>query len=390
MNTFISTSRAERLLEPRLTARRVRPSELDSLDAEIFEGRDGYGDTSAAVRRFGWIRRAVEYQLENSAAYARLAGAQQFSLTELTCPSDLARVPLVSSGSFKRGLFVPKAPGDLKLCTSSGTRGTKSIVPRDSRTLERFSGTILHGLREFIGESERRHVFVLGPSTAEAGDLWFAYSLGLAELLQDTDCFVERDQFRMEALEAALSDASDTEPLLVSPPSLLLSFIEYLEKRGRTLDLGARGGRVLTAGGWKRLGGDVVARAEFVRRIEQQLGVQASAQRDLFNMVELNSVIFECEAQEKHIPPWLEVIVRRPRDLAPAPLGEEGILTYLDPTALSYPGFVLSDDFGVMTDGACSCGRFGRRLAIARRLTSIEERGCALKMDRYTESKRTP
>src|SRR5262249_1300905 len=117
-----------------------------------------------------------------------------------------------------------------------------------------------------------------------------------------------------------------------------------------------------------------------------RLGVERSRVRDVFNMVELNTVLFECEASRKHVPPWLHVSARRAADMSVAPAGEVGLLCYLDPTATSYPGFVLSDDLGHIDDAQCPCGRYGETISISRRLTTIEDRGCGLSLDRYGRS----
>ena len=172
-----------------LKVSRVRASNYDSLDQELFEGSGIY--TTVPAGRFEWIITAVRHHLEHSGVYRRLADAKGFSIVLLEETRDLASVPLVSSGSFKRRLF-DVGPG-VRRCTSSGTMGTKSVVPRDSRTLERFVGSIASGLREFIGHHELQHAYILGPPAEEVGDLWFSYSLSLAELFNDADYFVRND-----------------------------------------------------------------------------------------------------------------------------------------------------------------------------------------------------
>ncbi len=301
-------------------------------------------------------------------------------------PADyrLEDVPLCSSGSFKKSRIYTTVQGPTKLCISSGTSGTKSVVPRDSRTLERFAGSILHGLREFIGHVDSRKAFILGPRSDEAGDLWFSYSISLAQLLQDTVYFVDNGRFDAQALYQALESSCDDDVVIVTPPSLLFAFMEWMEETGAHA-LNCPKTYVLTAGGWKSHVNKSVSRELLEETVATRLGVPPFRQRDLFNMVELNTVLFECEHHFKHIPPWLEVIVRRPEDMTAADPGEEGIICFLDPTAVSYPAFILSDDFGTLEPGECPCGRYGPRLSINRRLAGIEERGCALKMACYAQ-----
>jgi long-chain-fatty-acid---luciferin-component ligase len=103
-------------------------------------------------------------------------------------------------------------------------------------------------------------------------------------------------------------------------------------------------------------------------------------------MVELNTVLFECDRHRLHIPPWLHVSARDPGTLDALPSGQTGVLAWLDPTAASYPAFLLSDDFGVVNDSACACGRSGESVAIVRRVRKVEARGCALKLDRAAQT----
>ncbi|HMG55801.1 MAG TPA: hypothetical protein VK601_20015 [Kofleriaceae bacterium] len=290
----------------------------------------------------------------------------------------------MSSGSFKRRALAASGSRQVKLCTSSGTSGTKSIVPRDGLTLERYVGSVLHGIRDFLEDRERRQALVLGPPPHEVGDLWFTYSLSLAEVLNETDYFVSDGRLDSEALWRTLTTLeSGVQPVIIGPPSLLWDFLEWLSQQRRSLDLSAREAFILTAGGWKLRIDESVDRDTFNRRIHDQLGLPAERLRDVFNMVELNTVIFECEKQQKHVPPWLHVSARRASDLEAVDEGESGILAYLDPTALSYPAFILSDDLGRVSHQICGCGRRSAVMSIDRRLRSIEERGCGLRMRTY-------
>jgi long-chain-fatty-acid---luciferin-component ligase len=369
-----------------LSSGRVRAKDYDSLDHVLFEGLADYGPSYAA-ERFEWIAGAVRHHLDRSDPFRRLAETSRFDWDEFRGGQDLATLPLISSGSFKSELFSTPSGSGIRRCTSSGTMGTISVVPRDSRTIERYVGTILHGLREFIGHNDAQRAFVLGPPVDNAGDLWFSYSLGLAEVLNDADYFVCGDVFAPRRLFRALSDAPpEQETVVIAPPALLLAFVDWMDAEELpSLRLGEHDGWALTAGGWKRKDAEAINRVSFTERITERLGLVPERHRDLLNMVELNTLIFECEYHSKHVPPWLWVSAREPRDMSPLPSGEQGLLAYADPTALSYPSFILSDDFGVVDDGPCSCGRVGPSVRLDRRLNTVEERGCGLKMDRYSK-----
>ena len=97
-------------------------------------------------------------------------------------------------------------------------------------------------------------------------------------------------------------------------------------------------------------------------------------------MVELNSVVIECRCHQKHILPWMDVIAFDPKTNSPLYDGEEGILCFYDASSLSYPCFIMSEDYGKVYSQNCECGLVTKRFEITRRLNTVESRGCALKM----------
>lgn len=340
-----------------------------------------------AALRLELVRDAVALHLAASPAYARFADRLGFSLDRLSVASDLARVPQIPTLAFKRGVPITSCPPAemAKRCTSSGTLGRRSEVYRDRSTIERLLGSVRQGV-ELLGDWYDDDVAVLnlGPGQAEAGDLWFAYVMSLVELAFPTTHAVRDGHFDPAGSLARLLRLR-TEyrtVVLIGPPTLVLEVANAAGgHRGGTL--GPDEMMVVTAGGWKRHTGAILNRADFTTTVVDRLGLAGPDQvRDAFNQVELNTVMLECAARRKHIPPWLEVIVRDPRTLAPVPDGAEGLLSYLDPSATSYPCFILADDFGRIEAGPCRCGWHGRTLSLGRRIKRPEEWGCALKMDR--------
>jgi long-chain-fatty-acid---luciferin-component ligase len=144
---------------------------------------------------------------------------------------------------------------------------------------------------------------------------------------------------------------------------------------------------VVTAGGWKRSSSEEIDRDEFARRCARYLGLTDRRYvRDAFNMVELNTVLLECERGAKHVPPWLVLLSLDPEALTPTTPGRMGLLGFLDPLPTSYPGFVVSDDFVRLHEGRCPCGRSGPTLEFCRRVELAEGRGCALTIERDTRT----
>jgi long-chain-fatty-acid---luciferin-component ligase len=333
------------------------------------------------------IQSAFRYHYERCAVYQRFCRSEGVHPSSISSPEDIHRIPLIPSSMFKSmDIRTPPADEIIMVCRSSGTRGSVSRVPRDNITLERFLGSIRKSVELLIGIPVESRVFNLGPDATEAREVWFSYVMSLLHLLRPAENYVTEGVFSpARLLEHLRALPPGAVPVLVGPPIFLMYFMEFLESRGESIDLDARHGLVITAGGWKSNAKEEIGRDEFLSRCGEYLGLSNRENiRDAFNMVELNTVIFECERGAKHIPPWLVVRALDPASLALASPGEMGLLAFFDSTPTSYPGFVLSDDFGRVDDQQCPCGRSGPTLEFCRRVRLAEERGCALKMERDT------
>jgi long-chain-fatty-acid---luciferin-component ligase len=316
-------------------------------------------------------------------AYARtLSGGAPFGREILDSPD----MPLLPSSLFKRpGLStLSTAPGNIvKQCVSSGTSGSLSTIGRDEQSLMNFMTSITASLPALF-ELDRTADYcgiVLGPSTNDAGDLWFAYVISCINLLMKTT-YCETGQLfdAGQAADALEQRMRRQEPfVLIGPPLRILQVCEII--RAREIGGCSDKSYVISAGGWKSFENKAIAPAQFRSVVMASLGMSNAAQiRDSFNMVELNTVISECEHHRKHIPPWLIVQSRDPKTNVVLPDGEVGILAFMDAGSFSYPCFILSEDFGAVDSGVCQCGRGGGTFHIVRRMSGIEQRGCALKM----------
>ncbi len=365
---------ARRALEP--------VSEIDRL---LFTERGREDDLQDdLLLRTELVRESVIDHLDRCPAYASFARHLDFEVESLKDPSDLERVPQLPTTAFKRGPVVSMPlEATAKLCTSSGTQGSVSTVYRDRTTIERLLGTVGRGI-ELLGEwyEDDVHVLNLGPDQVEAGDLWFAYVMSLIALMHPTRHAVVEGSFDPDAALRDLEQMASSvpAPVVIGPPSLVMRVAGAALKRGG-VPLASL--TVVTAGGWKRDDGKRTERAELSDMVVRAFGMDDDRQvRDAFNQVELNTVMIECACHRKHVPPWLHVITRSLSTLAPVAEGEPGLLSYLDPSAASYPCFIVADDLGTVHNGPCDCGWPGRTLTVMRRLERSESWGCALKMDR--------
>jgi long-chain-fatty-acid---luciferin-component ligase len=353
------------------------------IDRLVFGSADSCQDEEQL--RFELVRESVERHIHGCELYARFAERVGFTPELLREPVDLVRVPQIPTLAFKRTTIVSGPQQDIaKRCTSSGTLGRTSVVHRDRTTIERLLGSVQRGLAP-LGEWYDGEVGVLnlGPRQAEAGDLWFAYVMSLVELTYPTEHAVQAGRFdALRALERLRATALEYQQVaVIGPPALMLTLAQVASEDDRGLPPGDAL-TFITAGGWKRASGDAIDRVAFTDRLMDTFGLPGPERvRDAFNQVELNTVMIECSQRRKHVPPWLEVIVRDTHTLKPIEAGATGLLSYLDPSATSFPCFIIGDDLGSVRNGPCSCGWHGRTLSLERRVARPEDWGCALKMD---------
>lgn len=364
-----------------------RLAPLAELDDLVYQNREyfEYDRTTADALVGRLLVEAFRHHYRNNITYQRYCDRMGVAADSIAAPADVDRIPLIPSTMFKRTPVV-SVPDDevVKVCTSSGTTGSISRVYRDEPTLSRFVGG-MQGSIDMLFQIDDAYCVNLGPDTAEAGDLWFSYVISLVDMIFTTEHVVRDGRFSPEdALEAIRENRADHESLvIIGAPVMLLELLEHMERNDVVLPDGKEV-FVITAGGWKRHQGDAVDRPELVRGIHRHIeGFRDDHYRDVFNMVELNSILAECEAGVKHVPVWVRARVLDPRTLAPTPPGELGLLALLDASSTSYPAFVLTDDYArQVLHGTCACGRNGVGLEFVRRVASKDSRGCALKLDR--------
>lgn len=350
---------------------------------------DPYRWDEARTRMFQSLVFAESFRFHyaNCESYRRYCAVQGVSPETLTMPDDIVRIPLIPASMFKEQTIRSLDAGAIaKVCRSSGTQGVISRVPRDGTSLERFVGSIRLSAERLLDLRVRAHVFNLGPDTDAAGDVWFPYVMSLIGLLRPATHYVLDGVFDpRKVVDDLVALDEEIQPIILGPPIFVVYLLRCLAEEGVVLDLGARRGLLVTGGGWKTHTDEEVDSAAFRVWCKHQLGLDDAAVRDAYNMVELNTVIFECEAGRKHVPPWLVVEALDSETQEPVPAGEMGVLAYWDALPTGYPGFVISDDFGVVEHGTCVCGRAGPTMSFMRRVTVADDRGCARAMDRDTE-----
>lgn len=347
-------------------------SDLDDLLEPCFEadnpfdwwlsGRDEWWRSLAEV--------SVPEVLGSSPLLRTLAESGQAAPGHIAGPAEPYRQLLIPSAIFKRGIAVSDVK-DVVGCNSSGTRGSVSSVPRDDATLQRFFSGVRAVVRTVVEMGTKGFSLVsLLPTLSAERPPWTSYIVaGLASAHPMT---LPGTRSPAEVLDTEI--ATNAKCILMGAPQDVLRFAEKVQtpgdRRGRLI--------VITVGGWKTSERESISPRHLRSRVSERLGIDPGDIRDGYSMVEINTAFVECQEHRKHIPPWVEVVAMSPRHFEPVDAGVEGMLAFFDPTATSFPGFILSEDVGVRREDPCGCGLPGPTLMGVRRMTRVEARGCAL------------
>jgi hypothetical protein len=281
----------------------------------------------------------------------------------------------------------------LYLSFSSGTSGRLSFVPRDQDTflalarnsasyadpslpLSGFDCLVLGPRGDGVGlldagnglarVSVRSHFLFDRALTADAvrgGVPWAAFN--------------DRDAADAAAIAFVRQAIADAHPLLLfGAPFQVRRFAERVLAHAGALRV-PEGSVIVTGGGWKSFGGEKLARTDLLKLVEEALAIPASRCIDSYSTAEINCALATCREGRYHVPPLLEaVVLDEALQGAPGRPGQ-GLLGFLDPFAMSYPGFVITGDRAVLAAGGCGCGRSGVFIdGEIERAPGAEIRGC--------------
>jgi acyl-protein synthetase LuxE len=294
----------------------------------------------------------------------------------------------------------------LFLSYSSGTSGRISFVPRDGLTWKALctNGSTYANSTWFNdpqGNAATFDCLVVGPRGSGMGILDAGAGLARmaershflfdAELRDDVvhnlgeggsrPSFLESsglgDGHYHRAFGFARQSGNDNRPLLVfGAPFQIKRFCEQLSHEHGRLQL-APSSTLVTGGGWKSFTGEQISQQALRSLAEETLGIDRAHCIDAYSATELNCAFSSCAEGNYHIPPLIEPVVLDEAFMGAA--GEQGFgtLGFLDPFAMSYPGFVITGDQGRLSHARCRCGLTGWLIqGEIQRTEGAEIRGC--------------
>ncbi|CAM3958132.1 LuxE family acyl-protein synthetase [Mesobacillus zeae] len=345
------------------------------------------------------IKENFSYHFEKNEFYRDVCKQKDVTPDDINSFEDLIKIPLIPVRTFKEAnshhLLSCKLSEIEFEMRSTGTSGIPSVSRRDSKTIDYATEGIVKMYREFFKISKGVGMFLF-PPTEEMPEMGMIKVLNItAGLFDGTRNMVKKVSFNpQEAVEVLQSWEGKHVRNIVGPPFLIYKLLSYMIDNDIKIKLDKKS-LIITLGGWKKFTGKEIPRNEFNALCAEYLGMNPNNVRDMYGLVEANMLAIECEQQEKHLPPWVHISVRNPRNvLEEVNPGERGVVAIYDPTSLSYPGYILTEDVGyIKTDMNCECGRVGQKLTYISRIPGVEVGCCAINLEKYieeNESKRCP
>jgi phenylacetate-coenzyme A ligase PaaK-like adenylate-forming protein len=311
--------------------------------------------------------------------------------------------------SFEQVLQAFNSAG-LSITYSSGTGGRQTVIPRDRQTDNISAYVLAHAIiamgYPFWQHDMSGYLLMPNPFKTDlhAGRVGKVFFDAIAQVQVAIDRQIPAHLIRM-----AMSDEKGLRPAvlrlfnrvsslrmidriirwleqnhktgrkfaMIGAPYLAWAVIDRLQKRGRSFDF-SQSGAIVTGGGWKVFEGQRLPVDEFRRQAQATLGIQPKYCLDLYGMVESNGWMVHCqEGHYLHLPQTFVKGIALDGQLKPLGYGEWGRFAYLDGSALSFPGFIMTGDRVRMLEHCPACDRPGPVLdPEIQRLSGEELRGC--------------
>jgi long-chain-fatty-acid---luciferin-component ligase len=334
------------------------------------------------------IAENVRFHYENNAYYRGLCKEYGVTPSDIHHFNDLINIPVLLVSQFKEldshkllTLGLDQIEFEMR---STGTSGIPSVARRDSETVTQGALATMAMYRELFEFSSGAILFLM-PSTEEMPEMGMVKVLNLFSGMVDTSkCIVRKLSFDPQEGIELLAQWEDVHTRhIVGPPFLVYRLIQHLKEHNVHLKLD-EDTRIINLGGWKRFTGEEIPREEYNQECAEYLGIQPDQIRDMYGLVETNTLAIECSHHSKHVPPWVHFSVRDLDDFRQEVHdGRYGVLAIIDPTCLAYPANILTEDIVYLDETtSCPCGRNGQIVNFVARVAGAEEGCCAINLEK--------
>ncbi len=326
--------------------------------------------------------------------FARVQPYRRFVLSCGMPPEKVrtvAEIPPVSTAAFKYVEFCSATPRRVFM-TSGTTLGREERGRHLIADIELYRASALkHMQRMLFPDGCRPWMLALHPTADRMPESslsqmisWCIEVFGGGEGL----CCATRQGVDLQAALSFLHEAENRgAPLcILSTTAAISSLFQYLRVKGARLQLAA-GSRLMDTGGAKGQS-HPLAPGDIFEMASRYLAIPPPWVINEYGMTELCSQLYDATSLNSYLsspddglervkvaPPWLKVIARDPKTLAPLGPGELGLLSFFDLANAGSVSALLTEDIGMVNaDGTVRL--FGRYL-------SADPRGCALAIEQF-------
>ncbi|MBC8193910.1 MAG: hypothetical protein H8E18_16100 [FCB group bacterium] len=353
---------------------------------------------TASQLRFDALKASFKHHFINNVPYQAFCIDENIKPALVKSRSDLSKIPLIPSDFFRdvsaaEGIVdsISSVPSEqiARYFTTSGTGGQPSIYPYDLISLQTInrSNVIIFDKVGDIDPNDYVLFLTPSPEQADTGMVQGMY-LTLKGLLQSPEkqvgFAVENNILDSRLVIEELNEIKGKTRHLYGPPYAFNEISDQIIEGGLEINLDLES-KAFTTGGWKSHKTGQISKDELDAKIEKAFKIKQTNVRDGLGLTDIMSILLECEYGSKHVPPWIEVSIRDLNDptwQTTVPLGEGGLIAFLDPLIGSFPAYIVTGDVGkldISYNQQCNCGRYGPTITYLRR--AGDPRGCALRQE---------
>lgn len=355
---------------------------------KLFRVKNPYSaDTD--VLFFNAMKENAVFQYEHCAEYARILDSFGNNPNELSDYSDLVKLPVLPTLTFKRRrLFSMPKHKLLVKATSSGTKGNFSEIAfelsgllcalkmsvRVSRVRKLFSAVPCHYI--VLGYKPHRGNHTAVTKTAFAATL-YTPALSRTYALKYIDGKYQPDLDGV--IEAIVKHSKSRFPLrFMGFPAYAYFVMKLMDERKIYVKL-RRGSKLMLGGGWKQFYAEQVDKQAFYALAKKVFGLDDSDIVEFYGAVEHPILYCDCTEHHFHVPAYSRVIIRDVDTMEPLENGKVGLVNLMTPMIKATPILsVMTDDLGILHGaGECSCGAETPYLEIIGRVGLTDIKTCA-------------